>query len=223
MLMTAIHNGNRNPPMHCEAGIGLIEVLITLFILAIGLLGIAGTQFMSKRASYESVQRTTATFLANDIIERMRANSNVLFNYVNGDTPWGGGTITTVPPVPAANNAIAIALYDLYEWEQAIDGVAEIAGTVAAGTPTGGLVFPSACVYTTVPVASTSQTGQYMVAIVWRGSAKLSDPVNPNLPPAPAPDPYECGRTSGNYNSEGSTTDNAHRRILIVNTYIAQN
>lgn len=200
-----------------QAGVGMIEILVTVFILAIGLLGIAGVQFMSKRANFEGAQRTTATLLANNILERMRANSTVLFNYVDNGVPLGGGTITTVPPVPAANNPGDIALYDLWQWEQALDGVTETIG----GVNTGGLVSPSACIYTTALVAGS---GQYTVVIAWRGTAKLSDPVNPAAT-IPTPDPYGCGRAlaSGIYNSDDPVpVVDAHRRILVVDTYIAQ-
>lgn len=200
-----------------QAGVGMIEILVTVFILAIGLLGIAGVQFMSKRANFEATQRTTATLLANDILERMRANTTVLFDYVSEGTPLGlgGGTIGTEP---SASSTVPsdIALRDLWEWEQAIDGATELTGD----TTTGGLVSPTACVFTAVPVGSGSQTGRYMVTIVWRGTAKLSDPVNP-ASPVPSPDPYSCGRATTKYHSDGAT-DNAHRRILVVNTFIAQ-
>lgn len=209
------------PHAHHEAGVGMIEILITVFILAIGLLGIAGTQFMSKRANFESTQRSTATLLANDILERMRANSTVLFDYVTSGAPLGGGTLTTEPSSTSAAPS-DIALRDLWEFEQAIDGATEVTGVGGGAISTGGLVLPTACVFTTVSVASGSQSGRYMVAIVWRGTAKLSDPTNP-IVPAPAIDPYSCGRTKADYHSEGSTTDNAHRRILIVDTFVAQN
>ena len=168
----------------------MIEILVTVFILAIGLLGIAGVQFMSKRANYEATQRTTATLLANGILERMRANSGVLRQYVDGAVLLGDGTITPVPPVPAANDSVAIASYDLWEWEQAIDGATEVTGAGADARDTSGLVSPSACINTTVPVGSPNQSGQYMVTIVWRGTAKLSDPVNQAVP-LPVPDPYD--------------------------------
>lgn len=199
-------------------GIGMIEILVTVFILAIGLLGIAGTQFMSKRANYEATQRTTATLLANDILERMRANSSsaALEQYVAASTVangFGGGNIASEP------SSTNIFLHDLWEWEQAIDGATEKTGVGEAAVATGGLVKPTACIYTSVPGITVNKSGEYMVAIVWRGTAKLSDPTNPEG--TPVPDPYDCGRDSGNYDSDDATpVVNAHRRILIVKTYI---
>jgi type IV pilus assembly protein PilV len=55
-------------------GFTLIEVLVTLLIVAIGLLGLAGMQFKGLRNNIGSESRSQAALLANDIIERMRAN-----------------------------------------------------------------------------------------------------------------------------------------------------
>ncbi len=55
-------------------GFTLIEVLVTLVVLAIGLLGLAGLQASSLKHNNNAYQRTQATFLAYDILDRMRAN-----------------------------------------------------------------------------------------------------------------------------------------------------
>lgn len=228
MRLTISHCDKRKSPARFESGIGLIEVLITLFILAIGLLGIAGAQFMSKRANFEAAQRTTATLLANDILDRMRANAarptpavSTLSEYVTQGAEIGG-TVITESAVPVAGDALAIATRDIWEWGRAIAGVTEIKATGGETINTGGLVSPTACLYTTVAPGSVDSSGQYMVAIVWRGSAKLSDPINPAVP-APDPDPYTCGRASGNYNSNDPVpVVDVHRRILVVTTYIGE-
>src|SRR5947207_2731132 len=62
-------------------GFSMVDVLVALIVLSIGLLGVAGLQFMSKRSNFEAVQRTTASLLAQDIIERMRANYGALTTY----------------------------------------------------------------------------------------------------------------------------------------------
>ena len=51
-----------------------MEVLIALLIMSIGLLGLAALQATSLRANHGAYQRTQATFLAYDIMDRMRAN-----------------------------------------------------------------------------------------------------------------------------------------------------
>lgn len=66
-----------------ERGIGLIEVLVTLVILAFGLLGVAGLQASALRSTVESGSRGMAVRLANDMAERLRLEPRQLAAYVS--------------------------------------------------------------------------------------------------------------------------------------------
>lgn len=55
-------------------GFSLIEVLITVVILAIGLLGVAAVQVVSLQQTNNSYLQTKANIHAQDIAERLRAN-----------------------------------------------------------------------------------------------------------------------------------------------------
>lgn len=57
-----------------EGGMSLIEVMVAVLVLAIGLLGLAMLQTAGLRLTTDSYGRSQATYLAYDIIERMRAN-----------------------------------------------------------------------------------------------------------------------------------------------------
>ena len=57
-----------------QQGFSLLEVLIAIVVLSIGLLGLAGLQASSLRNNHSAYLRSQATFLATDIIDRMRAN-----------------------------------------------------------------------------------------------------------------------------------------------------
>ncbi len=59
---------------YSQSGFSLMEVLIALLIMSIGLLGLAALQATSLKANHGAYQRTQATFLAYDIMDRMRAN-----------------------------------------------------------------------------------------------------------------------------------------------------
>lgn len=65
-------------------GFSLIEVLIALVILSIGLLALAALQATGMRNNHSSYLRGQATLLANDALDRMRANrqSALEGNYV---------------------------------------------------------------------------------------------------------------------------------------------
>jgi type IV pilus assembly protein PilV len=64
------------PHTHTQklAGFTLIEVLVTIVILSVGLLGMAALQITGVRSATGATSRTQATLLADDIVERMRAN-----------------------------------------------------------------------------------------------------------------------------------------------------
>jgi type IV pilus assembly protein PilV len=52
----------------------LIEVLVTLILISVGLLGVAALQLTSLRANQEAYSNSQASALAADILDRMRAN-----------------------------------------------------------------------------------------------------------------------------------------------------
>ena len=57
-----------------QGGFSLLEVLVAVLILSIGLLGLAGLQAYSLSANQGAELRSQATFLAYDMLDRMRAN-----------------------------------------------------------------------------------------------------------------------------------------------------
>jgi type IV pilus assembly protein PilV len=59
------------------AGVGLIEVLIAIAILAFGLLGIAALQATTLRNSQSALERSQAVVQTYAILDRMRANAGV--------------------------------------------------------------------------------------------------------------------------------------------------
>lgn len=52
----------------------MLEVLITVLILAVGLLGVAAMQMMALRNSQQSLQQSLATVYVYSIVDSMRAN-----------------------------------------------------------------------------------------------------------------------------------------------------
>ena len=63
-----------------ECGFTLIEMLVTVVVLSIGLLGLAGLQASGLRNNHSAYLRTQATFLAMEIADRMRANRDAAVN-----------------------------------------------------------------------------------------------------------------------------------------------
>jgi type IV pilus assembly protein PilV len=79
-----------------ESGFSLIEVLITMVILAVGILAIAALQFRGMQYSDDAFMRSDLNILAYDILDRMRLNSSNIDDYTS-NTPF------TVPLTCASN------------------------------------------------------------------------------------------------------------------------
>ena len=68
------------PARRGSAGVGLVEVLVAVTILAFGLLGIAAMQATALRNRHSAVERSQAVVRTYAILERMRANHAVAAN-----------------------------------------------------------------------------------------------------------------------------------------------
>jgi len=192
-------------------GFSLLEVLVAVLVLGIGLTAVASIQMTSKRANFEAVQRATAAMLTQDIIERMRVNPGELAVYTNSGLGLTlSGTTMSAQDCSTGCTPAELASHDLYEWEQALSGITEQEG----GQNMGGLTLPTACIR-----GPNGGSGIYSVAIAWRGLNKLSNPVD--LDPLNADSPYTCGATSGLYDGD-TANDNVFRRLIVVNTFIAE-
>jgi type IV pilus assembly protein PilV len=74
--MNNIFNERYGIPARTRAadGFTLIEILVTLVIISVGLLGIAGLHSMSLRNNFDALIRSHASALADEIADRMRTN-----------------------------------------------------------------------------------------------------------------------------------------------------
>jgi type IV pilus assembly protein PilV len=181
-----------------QSGFSLIEVLISALVITVGVLGMAGLQVGAKRAGYEAMQRTAASSLAQDMLERMRANPDKLTSY--SSTALGDGSISSVPDPICSHSTLSpctsvqLAVYDLWAWEQAIDGATELNSEDEA---VGGLVTPTGC----ITVTGSAVT----IAIAWQGYQDMSSPAGST-----------CGAGAGKYGD-----NDAKRQLVVLNTYIA--
>lgn len=73
--MRSISNPQRSLSAARHArGMTLIEVLVTLVIISVGLLGVAALQITTVRNNQDAYVRSQAAMLAGDMLDRMRAN-----------------------------------------------------------------------------------------------------------------------------------------------------
>ncbi len=114
-------------------GIGLIEVLVSVLVLGIGLLGVAALQALALRGGQSSLESSQGVMQATGIIEAMRANQANAANY----------NIAMTCAVPTGGS---LAQNDLRDW---IAGLKSTMGTAADTTTCGQITgCPDACVVT---------------------------------------------------------------------------
>ena len=63
-------------PVKYQQGVGLLEVLVALLLLAIGVLGFVGLQLRAVEATSEGFNRIQAMNIARDLAEKMRMNNS---------------------------------------------------------------------------------------------------------------------------------------------------
>ena len=93
-----------------QKGVGLVEVLVALVLLAIGVLGFALLQLRAIDASLEANNQVLALTIAQDLAERMRANPQALRD---GQYSIGPLTAPTTTIENVAANPKKIAEQDL--------------------------------------------------------------------------------------------------------------
>ncbi len=119
----------RHSPVHpsvrrrLQRGVSMIEVLVTVIVLAIGLLGLAGLQLNSLRFTYSAYQTSQVTVLTYDILDRMRANAGAArtgaYDIAIGAQP--GASSCTGSGANCSSTDMASA--DLFEWKQSLAAV----------------------------------------------------------------------------------------------------
>ena len=84
-------------------GFTLVEVMVTLFIIAIGVLGVTGLQLASMRSNHSAFLRSQATIAAYALVDRMRADPSA-FSGITIDTDEPSGN----PSFQAWANELAL-------------------------------------------------------------------------------------------------------------------
>ncbi len=168
-----------------QRGALMIEVLVTIGILAIGLMGLMNMQNRLQKSEMESYQRTQALMLANDMATRISTNRANAASYTTGDPndptdPSSLGSVSVACP----NASSTVQEIDSAEWCNALQGAAETQGSSKVGTLIGG----RGCVHELVTGA------EYMVSVVWQGLTPISSP--PTVCGKASPNPYDTAGTN---------------------------
>jgi len=108
---------------HGQSGFGLFEILITVVIVAIGLLGLAAMQATGLKNNESAFRASQASVLAYDIADRMRSNmsgiNNYLTTYMSLDSAKESGAVAGCKSTAGCTSA-ELAQTDLFEWDAAL-------------------------------------------------------------------------------------------------------
>jgi type IV pilus assembly protein PilV len=143
-----------------QVGSTLIEILITLVVVAFGLLGLSGFVIKSTMLSADTTQRARAAVLLSDMASRVASNKTIAASFVVDTTVYGAS-------VQDCTGKTAAAL-DLCQWNNLLLGSndAQVGGNASALGYRG-------CI--TRPVVSDPN---YVITIAWGAVAQGVPPVD---------------------------------------------
>jgi type IV pilus assembly protein PilV len=147
-----------------SSGFTLVEVMVSLVVLGIGLLGIAKLVLFSAHSNDSAYLRSQATELAYAILDNMRANRTIAMTQ-GYDTP-----LNTAPGVPGPCLGVggclppALAQYDISMW------LTRLAAALPSGTGSIATVTTVAPVGTTATI--TVQWDDAAAQTVFGGTAQ---------------------------------------------------
>ena len=166
-----------------QHGFSMLEVLISLAIMAFGLLGLVGMQAVAHKSELESYQRAQALVLLSDIIDRINTNRAAATCYAvttsatsAGSTSYlgatsGGGHYSvggfSCPAAASNPDGVARAQLDLTQIDNILQGSAE----QLSGGQVGAMIGARAC------IGFDSTTQAYTVAVAWQGASPTYSPV----------------------------------------------
>ncbi|HET9646331.1 MAG TPA: type IV pilus modification protein PilV [Burkholderiaceae bacterium] len=170
----------------CRAdGFTLIEVLISVLILMIGLLGVAGLQGKAVKVEFESYQRAQALTLARDMAGRIAGSRGIVtagyldgsVSSTDGSVYFGSGSGATDYSngagacVLGGTTALAKAKYEVCQWGLALQGSNEKEGA----SNVGAMIGARGCLLSN----DTSLSGalaDFYVVVVWQATSAGTEP-----------------------------------------------
>jgi type IV pilus assembly protein PilV len=178
-------------------GFTLIEVLITIVVIAIGLLGLAGLQVTTLNNQFEAYQRAQALMILEDMSSRIRANAAA----AKADE-YSEGVLYGLLPEADCSTETTTANRDLCEWNITLAGSGIKLETGNPDTEDVGSVLGArGCIENIV--GSTDGETIIRLTIAWQG---LTETRAPGLE-------YDCG--------ENQYGDDGFRRVVSLDTVLA--
>ena len=150
-------------------GFTIIEVLITLLVFSVGLLGYAALQDRSQKAQLEVYQRVYALNLVDYMVDQIRANPAAQGCYGLGGVEVGTGYSGSYSCSTYGTAETQAQVIDAVNtWSDLLKGGGEEIG----GKSVGGLLNARGC----IDYDNVNQT--YVVSVVWQGLVETATPTS---------------------------------------------
>lgn len=157
------------PSVNSLRGSALLEVLITIVILAFGLLGVAGLQARIFVMEFESYQRAQAVTILNDIADRVASNRDQAAAYVTASPLGGSGALANC-------SALTDTARDACELGNLLKGSGEKQGSSGVGAMNAAQACITSFTATATKAFNRCQSG-VQIDIVWRGRSPTIVPI----------------------------------------------
>jgi len=160
-----------------SAGFSLVESMVTVVVVAFGLLGVSGLVSRSFVTEVDATQRAQATMFLQDMVTRIEGNRANAAAYVTGDIGITGYVSTTTESGTTAYSfascdaAAPMVDRDRCAWGQLLGGGNERIDNANAGVLVGAM----GCVY-----ELDAFNRIYAVTIAWQGASPGAAPIVDN-------------------------------------------
>jgi type IV pilus assembly protein PilV len=164
-----------------QGGFSLIEVLVSVFVLAFGVIGAAGMQLTALRTTQQSTFQTAALQLASEMADRMRANDS----QVKLEADHNPFLKVAYPPADGKHeapdkfcyskdcSAEELAKFDIYEWEKRVKAALPGGRVVICRDATPWDTAAGAFTWNCDP--GTGDSASIVIKLGWRGKGKNPD------------------------------------------------
>jgi type IV pilus modification protein PilV len=161
-------------------GFTLIEILVTVLVLSIGVLGVSALLLLSLQNTIDSSHKSYAIYLAENLFERMRANPLAASDYINSDYGMGEFAVTAAVNCKTTScNSGELADFDMVAWHRLLRNKnTESPTDDEADADSGNRLLPNAeAVVTQIVDNPAPLSDVYQVRIEW---SRLGDDTIPS-------------------------------------------
>lgn len=185
-----------NTSIKNQQGATLIEILVTMLVVAIGLLGAAGLQLAATRYQQTAQMRNQAVMQAQFITEKIKANNNAVIDATPPNPTstylapqaYAAATLAALPADPVCGLTTACtsaqsAVKDMRDWRLSLQALPDGRGAIFPLTGAGG---------------ETDRTARQVI-VMWQEKQQneVGTAANPNPDPVPVDQGCPAPRVGG--------------------------